>query len=728
MLGSSARSTSLGAAALRARRAWWYRALPMLALAGLLPHGKAAAGPAVASPLPAVAVLGRVVALGDGEPKAPERERVGEVWASTAGRAQVRSDRPPGDVLHVAWAAPPRMPDWELRQSLAAFERASFPEGGPAPSLVDTPPEEWMVALERPALPVRWNDRLVDYLRYFRDREQGRALMRGWLRRAGRYEKRLRAILTEVGVPEDLVFVALAESGFDPRVRSRVGAAGLWQFMEATGNVYGLQQDFWVDDRFDVEKSTYAAAAYLADLHARFGSWELALAAYNAGYGLVMTAIDRHNTNSFWALCKLESGLPHATVMYVPKIVAAALVGRNRSALGYGSKDLVPDAEIDWVEVKVARSTRLEDLARVIGADADRLGEINAAFVRGRTPPGVSATVRIPRDKAEAFAAARGELEALWKGEGTVTAKHGESLEAIAKRHGITEKQLRKLNGIRDAAEVAGGVVLVVPVETSGGTSAAASAAASTASTASEPEPRPLAAVPPLAAGKGQRLVFLQTNRASTPPDLERALGVRWSDLVRWNDLDPRARLQSGMLLQVLVPEGFDASARNVALLEPGEVEHVIRGSRAHIEAELGRRGKVRRGYRVRSGDTLEEIGKRFDLTAGDLSRINQVPRESEPEVGELVVVYVDPKHAKGTVEAPAPKGFEESEAKADEGSRTPSTAESARVPGKGGKKAGAGAASKGKAKGKRKGSRAPSTAETARVPGEQTEIDGGSR
>lgn len=672
----------------------------MLAIVGGTPQREATAAPAVVSP----AASDGAGAVGGA--KAPERERVGEVWASTAGRAQVRSDRPPGDVLHVAWAAPPRLPDWELRQSLAAFERASFPEGGPAPSLVDAPPEEWMIALERPALPVRWNDRLVDYLRYFRDRDQGRALMRGWLRRAGRYEKRLRAILTEVGVPEDLVFVALAESGFDPRVRSRVGAAGLWQFMEATGNVYGLEQDFWVDDRFDVEKSTYAAAAYLADLHARFGSWELALAAYNAGYGLVMTAIDRHNTNSFWALAKLESGLPHATVMYVPKIVAAALVGRNRQALGFGSKELTPDAEIDWVEVKLAKSTRLEDLARVIGADAERLGEINAAFVRGRTPPGVSATVRIPRDKADAFAAARGELEQLWKGEGTVVAKHGESLEAIAKRHGITEKQLRKLNGIRDAAEVVGGVVLVVPVET-----APVSASASTAETR-EPELPPLAAVPPLLAGKGQRLVFLRTNRASTPPDLERALGVRWSDLVRWNDLDPRARLQSGLLLQVLVPDGFDAKARNVALLEPGEVEHVIRGSRAHLEAELGRRGKQRRGYRVKSGDTLEEIGGRFDLTAGDLSRINQVPRESDPVVGELLVVYVDSKHAKGTVDAPAPKGFEESEAKADEGSRTPSTAESAGVPGKGGKKK-ASASSKGKSPSKR----APSTAETARVP-----------
>ncbi|MEX1366300.1 MAG: transglycosylase SLT domain-containing protein [Nannocystaceae bacterium] len=607
----------------------------------------------------------------------PARERVGSVWASSEGRARVRSDRPAGDALHVAWAPPPHMPDWALRQSLAAFERARFPEDGAAPSLVDAPPEPWMVDLRKPALPVRWNDRLVEYLRYFREGEQGRALMRGWLRRAGRYETRLRRILTEVGVPEDLVFVALAESGFNPRVRSRVGAAGLWQFMEATGNVYGLQQDFWVDERFDVEKSSYAAAAYLADLHARFGSWELALAAYNGGYGLVMTAIGRHNTNSFWALAKIESGLPYASVNYVPKIVAAALVGRNRETMGYGAEELTVDATVDWVEVKLPRSTRLSDLARLLQTDEGMLGEINGAFVRGRTPPERPTTVRIPRDRAEAFVAARPALEALWRDEGTVTVAHGESLGAIARRHGITEKQLRALNGIRDSAEVHGGIVLVVPSPLPDPAQTAAAA---------PDDVLPLAAVPALQPEPGQQLVFFETNRASTPPQLERAFGVRWSDIVRWNDLDPRARLQSGQVLQVVVPQDFDAAARTIALLP--EVEHVIRGSREHIEAELGRRGKARRGYRARAGDDLEAIGKRFDLTVGDLSRINAISRGYAPAPGEVLVVYVDPSRTKGTVRAPAPRGFEDREQNRQhtpKATRTPSTPDTAAVP-RGGK------------------------------------------
>ncbi len=621
----------------------------------------------------------------------------------------------------MAWSAPPHVPDWELRQSLAAFERASFPEDGGPPSLVESPPDPWMAELKRPALPVRWNDRLVDYLRYFRDRDPGRALMRGWLRRAGRYEARLRSILAEVGIPDDLVFVALAESGFNPRVRSRVGAAGLWQFMEATGSVYGLRQDFWVDERFDVVKSSYAAAAYLSDLHARFGSWELALAAFNGGYGLVMTAIDRHNTNSFWALTRIESGLPYASVNYVPKIVAAALVGRNRERLGYGPDTLTPDPALDWVEVKLPRSTSLDALARALDTDATLLAEINGSFIRGRTPPERRAMVRIPRDRVQAFTDARAALEAQWRKEGTYTVKHGDKLARIASRFGTTEKKLRASNGIKDSAEVRGGVVLVVPARPTKPTKPTrpTKPTAKTQARATAELP-PLAAVPPVKVEAGQRLVFFETNRASTPPDLERAFGLRWSDIIRWNDLDPRARLQGGLVLQLVVPADFSAGSRTIALYERDEVQHVIRGSAEHLEAELDRRGKRRRGYRTRSGDTLAKIGARFDLTVGDLSRINGISRRHKPETGDVLIVYVEPRKDKGTIKAPPPRGFTGPEV-AGLPARAPSTADTARVPGSGAPKNADSrpkTATEGRPAPRSPSRRSPSTADTARVPG----------
>ena len=123
----------------------------------------------------------------------------------------------------------------------------------------------------------------------------------------------------------------MIESGFDVGGRSRVGAMGIWQFMPRSAQVYGLEVSRWLDERRDPVRSTAAAAKYLKDLHVRFGAWDLAFAAYNAGYGLVLTSIKRYNTNDFWALRHHESGLPWETTLYVPKILAAAVVGHGRT-------------------------------------------------------------------------------------------------------------------------------------------------------------------------------------------------------------------------------------------------------------------------------------------------------------------------------------------------------------------------------------------------------------
>jgi membrane-bound lytic murein transglycosylase D len=487
----------------------------------------------------------------------------------------------------------------------------------------------------------------------------------------------MRKIFRDVGVPEDLIIVALAESGFNPRVRSRVGAAGLWQFMEATGAVYGLTRDYWVDERFDVERSTRAAALYLKDLRVRFGSWELALAAYNAGYGLVLTAIDRHNTNNYWGLCKIESGLPYATTNYVPKIVAAALVWHNERAFGLHEVERLP--AVDWVEVSVARSTSLAVLAKTIAADPDLLAELNAHLVRGRTPPRRGGfTVRIPRTQLDAFTGSGGALQAQWRSEATHTVRLGENPEAIASAHGITERELRQLNGVEDSAELTGGVVLVVPSRPpQPGIPAPSSPAAP-----------PLAAVPALTVPSGQRRVLVVANRATTPHAVESAFGVSWDQVVRWNDLDPHARLQANQVLQLLVSADFEPTSAGARIFEEHEVELVVRGSQAHLEAGLARRGLVRRGYRTRKNDTLVKVGRRFDLTVGDLARINGFARDHEPAPGEIMVVYVPAKRTGGTVEAPPPRTPVHASMTGDEPlptspKRPPSTSDTARVPGR---------------------------------------------
>ncbi len=381
------------------------------------------------------------------------------VWADQDARQRVRGDRPENAGIHVAYATPDRRWDDDLRRELASFEATAFPEGAaPRKTIVDAPPEPWMAKLELPDIPVRWNEQTVEYLRYFKDDPKGQRMIAAWLNRMGRYEDRLRAILAEVGVPEDLVYVAMIESGFDPSARSSVGAAGMWQFMEPTGRVYGLETDYWVDDRLDFERAGYAAATYLADLKARFGTWELALAAYNAGYGLVVQSIRANNTNNYWALTEIENALPRQTVNYVPKILAAAIVGHNRDAFKVSG---TPASRLDLIEVKVPPGTRLEDLGEALELDEDLLAEINAAYLRGRTPPeGGPAPVRIPRDKHERFTALAdiASPEQRWT---TYAVRLGDDLDSIAAAHGITQKQLRNINAIHDSGEVKGGVILV---------------------------------------------------------------------------------------------------------------------------------------------------------------------------------------------------------------------------------------------------------------------------
>jgi membrane-bound lytic murein transglycosylase D len=578
------------------------------------------------------------------EPGATATEQIGPLAVSVDGRARVRGDRVDGASIHAAWIAGPYLVDQAGRDALAAFERATFPEH-PASGhrVVAQEPEVWMQDLQRPQVASRWTRRLIEYLLYFKDNPKGQALMRGWLRRLGRYEVPLAAILAEHDVPGDLLFVALAESGFNPAVRSRVGAAGLWQFMEATGAVYGLRTSYWVDDRHDPVKSTHAAALYLKDLKTRFGTWELALAAYNAGYGLVMTSIERANTNDFWLIADLESGLPYATVNYVPKITAAAFVGENRAAFGFGPSELTPDPTFEWTEVRAPRATSLERIAKLIDADPPTVAELNAQLIRGRTPPGRGTfPIRIPRDKVDAFERAYGTLAEEADTTTSYRVRHGERLGDIATRHGLTERELRTLNGVRDSAEIRGGVMVIVPrIDRLAERPAA------------EPRPVPVAALPPLTPPTGTRRVLFETTRATLPADLTKAFGATWSQVVQWNDLDPHARLQGGEVIQLLVPRDFDAGRSGVILIDTA-VE-VVRGSRAHLDHNLGVRGLSRRGYQARRGDTLDKIARRFDLTVGDLARINGFARGHEVEAGELLVVYVPAAKEGGTVRAPDP-------------------------------------------------------------------------
>ena len=247
------------------------------------------------------------------------------------------------------------------------------------------------VVAAKPPYPV---DEQHAQVRFFLDRFTGsrRSIVGSWVTRSGQYLSMIRDVLTARGLPEDLAFTAMIESGFNPLAVSRAGAKGLWQFMASTARRYGLRVDRWVDERLDPEKSTVAAAAYLRDLYNQFGSWALAQAAYNAGEVTVARAIRATGSTDFWTLAQSRF-LRRETKEFVPQIHAATVIGRDPVRYGF---DFGGPIQHDVGRVAVPPSTDLRRLSLAAGISPEELRALNPVLVRGVTPPGATYEVRIP--------------------------------------------------------------------------------------------------------------------------------------------------------------------------------------------------------------------------------------------------------------------------------------------------------------------------------------------
>lgn len=233
---------------------------------------------------------------------------------------------------------------------------------------------------------------LVDmYIDYFTGR--GRMMFERWLIRAERYRPLMQAILEQKQVPKDLVYVAMIESGFSAHAYSSAAASGYWQFMRATGNLYGLHQDHWVDERRDFVKSTQAAAIYMSQLHRTLGDWHLAWASYNAGEGRIRRALNRYQETTFWALIEHRNSIAKETMHYVPKIIAAALVAKDAKRYGF---DIAPQTPLSFEEIDVHGAIDLHVLAKASQLSVAQLTELNPALLHAITPPGRASRLRVP--------------------------------------------------------------------------------------------------------------------------------------------------------------------------------------------------------------------------------------------------------------------------------------------------------------------------------------------
>ena len=242
-------------------------------------------------------------------------------------------------------------------------------------------------------IPITYNTKVKWWINYYQT--TGRHWFRTWLERSHAYLPQMQRVLAEKGMPQDLAYVAMIESGFSPHATSTAEAVGFWQFITPTANRYGLRTTWWLDERRDFTKSTTAASRYLSDLFRQFGSWYLTAAAYNMGEGRMQKLVNRYHTNNYWILSK-RADFPDETKQYIPKLLAAMLIAKAPKL--YGFHEVVPQQPYVYDYFSVPGGTDLFNLARYIGVSGQHLTQLNPELLKGFVPTFVhSHRIRIPK-------------------------------------------------------------------------------------------------------------------------------------------------------------------------------------------------------------------------------------------------------------------------------------------------------------------------------------------
>ncbi len=453
--------------------------------------------------------------------------------------------------------------------------------------LPEAPAVEAELPLVSYDIPMDVNARVLSIVEMFQT--QKREWFQEALERGALYVPLFHKVLEEEGLPKDLVYLSMIESAFKPRAVSRAGARGLWQFITGTGKLYGLRQDYWVDDRFDPEKATRAAARHLKDLHDEFGDWYLAMAAYNAGPRRIERAVQRSGNRDFWTLAQ-KRHLPRETRSYVPLILAATLIGKNPEAYGF---TLPSGSALEFDVVELDAPIDLETAAKSAGTTVDEMKVLNPELRHWVTPlDRPSYAFKIPRGSRAAFDAA---VAAIPEGDrvkfGAHVVERGDTLSKIARRYGTTIEALASANNMRSRTMIHPGQVLTVPVPPG---SLAAFAG-------SKSRPFRQASRETIPEGEGEIYVVA---RGDTLGAIADSFRMPLSELRALNDLPPDStRIHPGQRLVV--------SSRADAV----RVEQKPRKPPSSVGGGTT--------YTVRSGDTLGAIADAHGIGISTLRRLN---------------------------------------------------------------------------------------------------------
>ncbi|HET6438047.1 MAG TPA: LysM peptidoglycan-binding domain-containing protein [Anaeromyxobacter sp.] len=383
-------------------------------------------------------------------------------------------------------------------------------------------------------IPIDVNPAVVAYVRFFQSPGVRPHFVK-WLGRSHRYLDRYRQIMREEGLPEDTVYLAMIESGFGNFAYSRARASGPWQFIAGTGRLFGLKDDFWVDERRDPERSAHAAAKYLKRLYEQTGDWRLAWAGYNAGVGRVLSA-QRKGLSDFWSM----AGVPGKRVLrpetkgYVPKLMAAAIIAKHPDAFGFMPDEIEPEEWADYTEVEIPSATLLSVVARAAAVPERAIIDLNPELRRTCTPPR-KYTLKIPVTAADAFAEAWPALRAKVR---TTFAGHvirkGDTLARVAAMYGVPVQGIIEMNNLRDTRHLRVGTELIIPRPLAGG-AVEARTPEDPPQRSAAPRARPATS---LASSRGRpdRTVH-RVRSGDTLWSISQKYGVEVEDICRWNGI-----------------------------------------------------------------------------------------------------------------------------------------------------------------------------------------------
>ena len=468
-------------------------------------------------------------------------------------------------------------------------------------------------------LPVVMNERVRSSLIYFQT--QARDAFARYLSRIRKYEWLYNQTIDKYGLPRDLIYLSLVESGFNTNAYSWARAMGLWQFIASTGRLYGLQRNWWVDERKDPIKATDAACRMLRDLYRQFGDWELAMAAYNGGPGRIERTTARQGTRDFWKL-----RLKQQTMDYVPLIFAAAIIAKDPARYGFG--DVMYEPPFQWDTVSVTKSLDLRAVAEVVGCSIEELKTLNPELLRNSTPPRVkNYLLKILKGKSETLLASLESMNSPKESNFVHhTIRRGETVSTIASKYGVSQYAILEANNMSQKTQIIAGKDLIVPVPLDRYTDS-----------------------PPTDRRQYATNNVYEIQSGDNLWDIARSFGTTVDAIRRINYLERGSRIYVGQKLRIPTPSASrrkgDQSQPSISATRPaiatidrpsGRAQET-QGASSDATRVEGQTGRDK--YTVRAGDTIWDIARLFNTTTASIRQINGLGRSGRIYPGQTLVI-----------------------------------------------------------------------------------------